>query len=69
MSTFPEHEDVDACIVRVSDEGVHIHPVDRKLYQKAGAIMETISLARNRIKVKKPFSVKKKKYKRLIETK
>lgn len=60
MATFPEVSHVDACIVRVTDEGVHLHPVDRKLYGRARAILETISLARNRIGVKKVWTKKKK---------
>ena len=58
VATFPEIAHVDACIVRVTNEGVHLHPVDRKLYSRAGAILETISLARNRIGVKKVWPKK-----------
>lgn len=53
MDTFPDVSNVDACIVRVTGEGVHLHPVDRNLYSRAHAILETISLARTRIGVKK----------------
>ena len=50
MATYPEYGDVDACVLRVTDAGVHIHPVDRALYGRATAILEVLSAARHVVK-------------------
>jgi hypothetical protein len=41
--SYPESGSPEACVLRVTDEGVHIHPVDSNLYKRAPAIMEALS--------------------------
>ena len=50
MTTYPECGEVDACVLRVTDDGVHIHPVDASLYGRASSILEVLSQARHRMK-------------------
>ena len=50
MATYPEYGDVDACVLRVTDAGVHIHPVDRALYSRGAAILEVLAAARHAVK-------------------
>ena len=76
MKTHPEAGDTEAIIARITNDGVHLHPVDRALFVHAPAIMKAISVARDRfapkssrgapakkvrVRVKKNASVKEKK--------
>lgn len=44
----PEVAAVDACVMRVTDEGVHIHMVEAELFARAPAILAALAAARDK---------------------
>lgn len=52
MACHPEIAAVDACVLRVTDDGVHIHPVEKALFAKAPLILSALAAARDKTPTK-----------------
>lgn len=52
-ASHPECASPDACVARVTSEGVHLHPVDAALYRRAPAILASLGAARMSVRRQK----------------
>jgi hypothetical protein len=50
LETHPEMRRVDAIVLRVADDGVHVHNVDRALFSRGPAILAALSLQAQKAK-------------------
>jgi hypothetical protein len=60
MQTYPDHPAPEACIMRISDDGVYFHPVPKSVLNRACTIVAAVSAARGRVRTGRIKSKKKK---------